>query len=130
MPPHRRRPLQDGQRQLRSPGRGQVCCARWPTELAAELRGTDTVYRIGGDEFAVLASADNDYEVAAIAERLLDAARRVRATVSVGAVLLNRDDPHVTRLTADRSLYEAKAAGRDRARTAHFESTSLDPAPS
>jgi len=100
------------------------------TELAAELRGTDTVYRIGGDEFAVLASADNDHEVAAIAERLLDAARRVRATVSVGAVLLNRDDPHMTRLTADRSLYEAKAAGRDRARTAHFDSTSLDPTPS
>ncbi len=90
-------------------------------ELDTELRGADTVYRIGGDEFAVLASAQTEHEVAAIAERLLSAARRVRATISVGAVLLDRANPHATRLTADRALYEAKAAGRDRARTAHFE---------
>ena len=95
-------------------------------ELDAELRGADTVYRIGGDEFAVLASAQGEREVAAIAERLLVAARRTRATISVGGVLLDRDDPHATRLIADRALYEAKAAGRDQARTAHFKPAAGD----
>lgn len=88
------------------------------TELDSELRGSDMVYRIGGDEFAVLATAHDQHEAAAIAERLLGAARRVRATISVGAALVDHRDPHTTRVTADRLLYEAKFAGRDQARTA------------
>lgn len=87
-------------------------------ELKAELRGSDTVYRIGGDEFAVLATAHNEQETAAIAERLLEAARRVRATISVGAALVDHREPYTSRSVADRLLYEAKSAGRDKARTA------------
>lgn len=85
-------------------------------ELDEELRGTDTVYRIGGDEFAVLAGARDEVEATAIAERLLGAAHRVRTTISVGVALLDHHDPHTIRSAADQLLYEAKSAGRDQAR--------------
>ena len=82
-------------------------------ELATELRGSDTLYRIGGDEFAVLATVRDRSDVAALAQRLLVAARRVRTTISVGATLVSGNGPQTTRLAADRALYAAKSAGRD-----------------
>ncbi len=88
------------------------------TVLATELREGDQIYRIGGDEFAVLAAAGDIAEISAIADRLLRAARRVRTTISIGATPLTSADPEAARLTADRALYQAKAAGRDRTVTA------------
>lgn len=88
------------------------------TELATELRGSDTLYRIGGDEFAVLASARSEYDMTALAQRLLEAARRVRTTISVGATLVSAAGSQATRLAADRALYSAKSAGRDQYVTA------------
>ena len=88
------------------------------TVLATELREGDRIYRIGGDEFAVLAAAGDIGEISAIADRLLRAARRVRTTVSIGATSLSSADPEAARLTADRALYQAKSAGRDQTVTA------------
>lgn len=88
------------------------------TVLALELRDADRIYRIGGDEFAVLAAADGIAEISAISERLLRAARRVRTTISLGATQVSSPDAEAVRLTADRALYQAKSAGRDQATTA------------
>jgi len=86
--------------------------------LTAELRDADRIYRIGGDEFAVLAAADGTKQISMISERLLRAARRVRTTISLGATQVSSPDPEAVRRTADRALYKAKSAGRDQVITA------------
>jgi diguanylate cyclase (GGDEF)-like protein len=53
--------------------------------LAAALRADDALYRIGGDEFAALLPVPDDGQLAAIADRLLQAARCACVTVSIGA---------------------------------------------
>ncbi len=88
-------------------------------ELRAALRGKDELYRIGGDEFAVVVEVNGHREAAAIAQRLVNAARRVGQTVSVGvAVHVDGETGHQTLCRADRALYEAKRAGRDTSRLA------------
>lgn len=81
-------------------------------ELSAELRDRDTLYRIGGDEFAALLHDTHPAATAAVADRLVQAARRVRTTVSIGGAPVSAD-PDTCRHTADQALYRAKAAGRD-----------------
>jgi diguanylate cyclase (GGDEF)-like protein len=88
-------------------------------ELCTVLRGSDQLYRIGGDEFAVILDVSSCSEVVAIAQRLLDAARRVGHTISVGAAIRMPGETGLDTLTrADLALYQAKAAGRDTARVA------------
>jgi len=58
-------------------------------------------------------------EVVTIARRLLEAARRVGHTISVGAALnLDAETGRETLTRADKALYQAKRAGRDNARLA------------
>jgi diguanylate cyclase (GGDEF)-like protein len=84
-------------------------------EFTAVLRTVDALFRIGGDEFAVLLRSTTPTEARAVAERLVQAARRVRTTVSVGVAMVDAGtSPDDVRLEADRALYEAKGAGRDR----------------
>jgi diguanylate cyclase (GGDEF)-like protein len=88
-------------------------------ELRAALRDQDQLYRIGGDEFAIVLDVNGSAEVRAIARRLLEAARRVGQTVSVGAaVQLPGETGRETLLRADKALYQAKRSGRDTARLA------------
>jgi diguanylate cyclase (GGDEF)-like protein len=87
--------------------------------LRATLRGDDQLYRIGGDEFAVVVDVNGLTEADAIARRLLEAARAVGHTISVGVALhLNGETGRETLARADRALYAAKRAGRDTARIA------------
>ena len=87
--------------------------------MRAALRDDDQLYRIGGDEFAVVVDVDGPAEAVAIARRLLAAARRVGQTVSAGAAMHAPGETARQALTrADRALYEAKRAGRDTARMA------------
>jgi len=85
------------------------------TELTSALRSTDTLYRIGGDEFAALLHHTAPDQVDDLAQRLIVAARRVRTTVSIGAATfgVSETGKHL-RDRADRALYQAKSAGRDR----------------
>ena len=81
-------------------------------ELTANLRGDARLYRVGGDELAVLLQATDD-QAAVVGHRLVEAARRVRTTVSIGGALIGPESPEAARLRADRALYRAKSEGRD-----------------
>ncbi|MFC7481762.1 GGDEF domain-containing protein [Luedemannella flava] len=100
-------------------GAGDTALVRLGNALQAALRCSDDLYRVGGDEFAVLVEVAGEPEALAIAERLLRAARSAGHPVSAG-VALRRDDedgPDTLR-RADAALYVAKRAGRDTARMA------------
>jgi diguanylate cyclase (GGDEF)-like protein len=100
---------------------GHVAGDRLLREVAAVMqsavRDADDVFRIGGDEFAVLAEAADGGEAREIANRVVTAVReRTATTASIGVCL---SEPHErldqALLRADNALYAAKAAGRDRA---------------
>ena len=82
-------------------------------ELRAQLRDSARVYRVGGDELAVLLVAEAS-ATPAVAQRLVEAARRVRTTVSIGVAYVGDGSPELARLRADEALYQAKSEGRDR----------------
>ena len=105
-------------------------------EVAVLLRDTlrhhDIPGRYGGDEFGVVLAGTDARGAPVIAERIrkriesavLEPRHRVRTTVSIGTAVLDRGDANhrdwIAR--ADRALYAAKGAGRNRA-------VHADPAP-
>ncbi|MCS6945207.1 MAG: GGDEF domain-containing protein [Sutterellaceae bacterium] len=95
--------------------------------VAREMRVTDRAGRFGGEEFLVLLRGVNDPVTAArIAERLRAAIEQHRwrdidaslaVTASVGVAVLRPGEPVERAIArADRALYEAKHAGRNRVR--------------
>lgn len=89
------------------------------------IRATDSLYRIGGDEFVVIAMDANLAAGITLAEKLrqqidesaLLAGRSV--TISVGVVEINEGETGMECLKlADNALYEAKKVGRNRVCTA------------
>jgi diguanylate cyclase (GGDEF)-like protein len=87
--------------------------------LLATLRSGDELYRIGGDEFAAVIEVKRPEEAPAIAERLVQAARRCGRTISVGVALQAPNESSAeTFRRADLALYEAKRTGRDGIRVA------------
>jgi diguanylate cyclase (GGDEF)-like protein len=92
--------------------------------LTKTLRETDTVARVGGDEFIVILPGIDSAGIASdMAEKLLDALRALEVDGSpfpchgsIGISLCPRDGATLDELwnRADAALYEAKDAGRDR----------------
>ena len=89
------------------------------------VRETDTVARIGGDEFAILqSSAATDEDVTRLARRVIDAIEKpfeveghtIQLGISIGISFGPRDASDYDRLLAkaDNALYDAKKAGRGR----------------
>ena len=89
------------------------------------LRKSDFVSRLGGDEFAVILRETTAVDARALAERVLGRIRALRmvngeeepidVTVSIGlAAIEPGDDGNAWLERADRGLYAAKEAGRDR----------------
>jgi len=89
-------------------------------------RESDVVARIGGDEFAMLLPETDGAQAQIVAERLRQQLKQrpftadgvaVSITVSIGLAEATVSMPSVDGLmkAADRALYQAKAAGRDRA---------------
>ncbi|HEX8977830.1 MAG TPA: GGDEF domain-containing protein [Solirubrobacteraceae bacterium] len=102
---------------------GDLVLARFGELLRELCRDQDVAIRLGGEEFCVVLPGTDRTGAMAAAERLrAETARRMRdlvpagITVSVGvAVDTERAlDPGRLLSAADRGLYEAKQAGRDR----------------
>ncbi|MGQ0661800.1 putative bifunctional diguanylate cyclase/phosphodiesterase [Sphingosinicella sp.] len=92
--------------------------------LRALVRETDTVARIGGDEFAIVqVSPKGEADVRRLCERIIGVIRapfeigerEARVGVSIGAVFANKEVSEASELMrkADITMYRAKAAGRD-----------------
>ncbi|AZS79406.1 sensor domain-containing diguanylate cyclase [Achromobacter spanius] len=99
--------------------------------LRAQLRDTDLVGRIGGEEFAVVLP-DTDIESAHLFARnvqrqmadrpYLLGERHIPLTVSIGISTLhtNDDDAELALSRSDRALYYAKQRGRNRIESVEF----------
>lgn len=103
--------------------------------LLAGVRATDTVARVGGEEFIVLLPETSQHAAMALAEKLLRTLRQtpapvasdlelsVTASMGVGTVSAGHEGSVATLYAAaDHALYEAKRGGRDR-----VERTEPDP---
>jgi diguanylate cyclase (GGDEF)-like protein len=91
--------------------------------LSQAARPTDTVYRYGGEEFAVLLPATHMLGAAACGRRLREHVAHELlhhgVTVSIGVADFRPNDSAQTLIArTDRALYEAKSAGRNRVATA------------
>ena len=95
------------------------------SEMRQQVRESDLVGRFGGEEFAILLNGTTATEACLVAERIRRGAGVVRvltkdmivgATVSIGVAVLGRhgDDLYELLDSADKALYRAKGAGRDR----------------
>ena len=92
--------------------------------LRSLVRETDTVARIGGDEFAIVqVSPKGEADVRRLCERIIAVIREpfiigereARVGVSIGAVFASKEVAEASELLrkADITMYRAKAAGRD-----------------
>jgi diguanylate cyclase (GGDEF)-like protein len=108
---------------------GDLALGAFTRTVGNVVRATDVVGRIGGEEFAVLISGVEAATAMAIAERIrFDFSRAVvshegralTATVSAGIAVTRGGAADLKALIADadRALYDAKRAGRDRVHTA------------
>jgi diguanylate cyclase (GGDEF)-like protein len=94
-------------------------------EMRQQVRESDLVGRFGGEEFAILLHGTTAAEACLVAERIRRGSGVVRvltkdmivgATVSIGVAVLGSHGGDLVELleSADRALYKAKRAGRDR----------------
>lgn len=104
---------------------GDAVLARVAGDLAAAKRGTDSLGRIGGEEFVLLLPQTTRAAAFVVAERVrvTVAAESIAAHTSLVAVTLSAGVTEVTHADssfeevlhrADQLLYQAKAAGRNR----------------
>jgi diguanylate cyclase (GGDEF)-like protein len=92
--------------------------------IAATVRDEDVPARIGGEEFAVLLRNPGEAIAAEVGERVRVAVRGLdlrdrgiaKVSVSVGVAVSRAADESIPQIVdrADRALYRAKRAGRDR----------------
>jgi diguanylate cyclase (GGDEF)-like protein len=104
---------------------GDLVLQRVAAQLRATVRATDAVVRLGGEEFvAVLQNCDAD-GAAVVAEAIRVAVREVTvpegcglaqltASIGIAACPEHADDLEQLLAAADRAMYLAKRAGRDR----------------
>lgn len=91
--------------------------------ISETIRGSDMVFRFGGEEFLVLLSCTDDHGAQLLAERIrqnvqglvFSTEKELQVTASLGITrLLSDDSPESLFKRADAALYEAKKSGRNR----------------
>lgn len=122
---------------------GHECGDQLLQEIARRLRdcvrASDTVARMGGDEFVtLLPQAPTEAEISVVAEKILDATarpvllqgREVRVTSSIGIAISPRDgrDEQTLKKNADAAMYQAKSMGKNNYQfyTDNISATSLE----
>lgn len=114
---------------------GDVVLREFATTIALRLRARDVVYRYGGEEFVMILPDTDLNGAVVVAERLrrnVEALRvrwqdqDLKVTASIGVADWARveiDAPEDLIASADRALYAAKEAGRNRVFVVHEEGT-------
>ena len=93
--------------------------------VRAEVRKVDVLVRRGGEEFVLIMPATDETQALGTAERLRDHLREnplrisealhLRQTISVGVATWDgQETPEALEARADKAMYDAKRAGRDR----------------
>ncbi len=100
---------------------GDLVLQEFAQRLRAGVRGSDLVYRVGGEEFIVLLPGHPQAAALSVAERIRTAVSESRiaglkVTVSQGVCTATGSDVDLNSMSnhADQALYEAKREGRDR----------------
>ncbi len=104
--------------------------------ILSQLRGeTDTLARIGGDEFAILHATEDPQSAASLAARIIEklqhpltlrcGSAHVGVSIGIACAPIDGIDPDQLMRNADLALYRAKTDGRNRYR---FFDSSLDAA--
>jgi diguanylate cyclase (GGDEF)-like protein/PAS domain S-box-containing protein len=107
---------------------GDALLADVAAGLRERVRETDVLARLGGDEFAVLLPVETAAQAEVVARALVAVVRErgarhgVTASLGVAPVDATLADGDELLVRADRAMYAAKAAGRDR--IAHEEGAS------
>jgi diguanylate cyclase (GGDEF)-like protein len=107
---------------------GNVLLKAIAQAIRSASRESDHVYRYGGDEFSIILPRTRLHDAVEVAERVRGAIRQVhgadgrpasmRCCVGVATFPADGADHAALLLAADRALYAAKRAGRDRVATA------------
>lgn len=109
---------------------------RTVASILSQLRGeTDTLARIGGDEFAILHATEDPQSAATLAARIIEKLQQpltlrcgsahVGVSIGIACAPIDGIDPDQLMRNADLALYRAKTDGRNRYR---FFDSSLDAA--
>ncbi len=112
---------------------GDHVLKRFVKECRINIRDTDIMGRMGGEEFAILLVETNMDDAMFVAERILNAVSdmiisrpdgEIKITVSIGMTPLSVDEQSFDQLIqqADQALYKAKNNGRNRIEIVEAES--------
>jgi two-component system, cell cycle response regulator len=112
---------------------GDAVLKQLATVINEQVRGDDTLARIGGEEFAVVMPETSHKHALEVCERLrsavaghrfvLEGEKDLKVTISIGLATWDSEMGSLSDLmrVADKYLYEAKSGGRNRVRSAAAE---------
>lgn len=95
---------------------GDVVLTRLADSLTEQLRDSDFLARIGGEEFAIIMNYTSCYEAHSAIERIrinIEQDVNLPITISIGLTPININNPTLLFKRADQALYRSKSLGRN-----------------